>query len=443
MNIKTLGDCRKITFAIGPHQFAGFLLRDTIAGYSSTEYDIYVYPHVLNKILKVTASSELLVDFCIENSPHCKITYFTEYQEPFSIDLVSKIEIFSKSRGICLEKKSLGKSIFSFSNEYYYIFLILHSIFDKSIIYPSKYYHILSTIRPNLSPINIDKALSNLIIPKSLFYEIERNFFLRRAIRLRLLSRIKMLLLAMVLKPRDYVFHILKSSVRLFKHFQKKFFSEKIIVFMGPDGSGKTSLIQEIIKSDAINRWEYIHLGNKSNVLPTTKILNFLREKKRLKRSRVSSSDVSSANTEITQFARKSALLIVFWKKILNFILITNQYLEIFSHIQLIRFRNLLLRNKTHLIIDRYIYDMYISKVSLFLFYFYPSPDLIINLTAPTDVLLSRKSEHSREVIESFLSRYESFSKNQRFSPLITLNTNQCISKLRIKLLRIIQFTYA
>ncbi|MEH6347747.1 MAG: hypothetical protein V7785_21815, partial [Bermanella sp.] len=74
-------------------------------------------------------------------------------------------------------------------------------------------------------------------------------------------------------------------------------------------------------------------------------------------------------------------------------------------------------------LVDRYIYDRYSSgKVGLAL-RMHLSPDYIFLLDAKIDILLERKQEHSRCVIEGFQKNYIEFLLEQDFSRCLRVDS--------------------
>ena len=228
---------------------------------------------------------------------------------------------------------------------------------------------------------------------------------------------------------------LMRKMVRLVLSWKTKFLDEKIIVFMGTDGSGKTTMI-ETIKQVSNEKWTYVHMGNKSNFLPTTALINKYR--------RANQSSEISRCAPIVEGGReggqvkecgfiKDSLVIL-----KEFIYKLNYRMEIYTHIQYLRFRSIIRGQKVRLLVDRYIYDGYKCGGSLRGYTIFPRPDLIVLMEAPIDVLLTRKNEHKREVLEGFVSRYKEFIYFQRLSRAMVVNSTKPIMQNAQKLKHIL-----
>jgi len=171
-----------------------------------------------------------------------------------------------------------------------------------------------------------------------------------------------------------------------------------IIAFLGADGSGKSTIINNFVKTvrSDWNKLSYVHfrpnyfIKNSQNQSPVT--------------------DPHSG---------KSRGMLMSIIKLLYFVLEYN-YAYMFHY-----------KDPNHLIIfDRYYYDVIADPkrvkssapiwFSKFLMKFIPRPDLVFYLHAPADVIHARKKEINKDTLEKILSNYLSLTKTLEFNKIST-----------------------
>ena len=359
-----------------------------------------------------------LIDKLSFNKPHVKISNLNNKGEiAKEYDLVSQLYVFDKSRWFKLVRNNKylstttqfvdGLEVYSLSLYDKYVTLLLHSIADKKS--PTfKYLPALENYRKVIEIKELQATLSNYYISYNQFRKIEKSFFSKN--RLVLTRRLLFISLG-VKQPINLFLGFMKKIWRFSNLIKKSLFNFKVIVFMGADGSGKTTTINELIKYLGVENCYYVHLGNKSLFLPTTR---FFLNRKENKRSEKSNSKKEAGG----EIQRESFLQKL---KILAFNL--NLFCEIYTHICWIYIKNSFFQKKKYIFIDRYIYDRYQINESILKYKLFPSPDFTMLLDAELDTLLARKSEHSRSVIESFRNRYYSFLLRQDFSKTIRIDS--------------------
>jgi len=408
------------------------MLRSLNKDDEENEIDIYIKSESLIQLKQIFLEQGLLVDHRLINHPHCKYTDVeSKINDFFHIDMVSDIHVFDKSRGIRINKKDLFPEVLANSDCYKYVFMLLHAVLDKKYSMDNKYTNILTEMRGKISNKELSQVINNLILPKILFNKIEKaylnseeriiNWFYKPFVRIILLTK----------KPYGTLKWIYRKFKRLLSNWFNKQFDEKIIVFMGADGSGKTTMINTLIDQLQEEDWQYVHLGNKSQLLPTTRLIHLIRKKNKknpiTKKSFQENDTVSKSHSLISETKNK--------------ILTINYYLEVYIHIQYLRIKNLFFSKHSRLVIDRYIYDKFYENINRFsVFKFFPKPNLIVLMDAPINILLSRKSEHNRNTIEDFKKRYNNFLLKQRYSKAIKIDSSTPISDGVSKIKKVIDY---
>jgi GTPase SAR1 family protein len=378
--------------------------------FDDNESDVYVNNHEIRKIKDLLFEKGCVVNHRISYEPHCKVTHISSFGDLSHLDIVDDIYLFDKSRGIKINKNDEV----DFTNEMRYILLLLHSVFDKEYKSKSIYYKILECRNSSLNRKKLKNSLSQLLIPGIIFNKIEKCFYANSFFILRFILKPLVVFWMLLIRP-CYVFKwVFHKLYRLADNVKNKYLDEKIIVFMGADGSGKTAIIEELIK-ESDDEWTYIHLGNKGSFLPTTKLINKYRSNKRKKLiSEAPENDlyVTPGNNNFYSVAK-------------NYIYHINYNLEIYLHLQYLRIKCVFKNKKIRILIDRYIYESkqcesYSSGCSVF-----PAPNLIVLMNAPIEVLLNRKDEHDEKTIKIFVNNYKSFVKSQRVAPSIMIDSTK------------------
>lgn len=385
---------------------------------TSQEVDILVRDvKVIDRIERDLFLKGCLLDKVNFNYPHIKISDFNingaikkEY------DLVSRLFVFDKSRWFNLVKDTKllsydiklidGKEVYSLSLYDKYITLLLHSFADKKNI-TFKYLEELKNYKELLKNKELEVVLYNYHISCNLFKKIEKSFFSKSKLGL---TR-KLFFISLSLKqPSNFFLGYKKKIFRFTKSLKKTLFKFKVVVFMGADGSGKTTTITELIKHLGDENCYYVHLGNKSQILPTTRLINRLRKKQSITEVIV--------NDKIEVKKKRTLIL-----KIKEVVFNINYFLEVLTHIVWIYIKNTLFTKKKYIMVDRYIYDRYELNEKIFKYNLFPSPDIIFLLDASLETLLERKNEHSKEVLEYFQNKYYAFLLKQNFSETIRISS--------------------
>lgn len=373
----------------------------------------------LNLLIKEMFFKGNLLDQLDFNKPHVKLSSFNnEGILEKEYDIVSNMYLFDNSRwfkivrdcnNLSIKTSNIqGLDVTSLSIIDKYLLLLLHSIADKKTV-SYKYFIELQSYRDLIKEEELKKVLSNYFINYSMFYRIENSFFSKKKIKT---YRALLFMYLMFLQPKNFLIGIQKKFSRIFKVVLKKIFSFKVIVFMGADGSGKTTTIDELMHILGEENCYYAHLGNRSQFLPTTRLL----KKSKGKKNRGVASKLSGEEKDVHSSAKRSLA-------IKSLIYNLNVFLEVFSHICWIYIKNVFILKKKYILLDRYIYDRYQLNESVFIYKLFPSPDFIVLLDASLDTLLDRKKEHPRSTLENFQKRYYTFLLKQHFSKTLRLNS--------------------
>jgi len=376
--------------------------------------------NLVSRYVKLLLMSGLVLDRLSSNSPHVKLTDYNDSSLKIKeYDLVHNICFFDNSRCFNLvhnindlsfeEKKTKGLSINVLGEYERYIILLLHSYTDKKTI-SNKYREELLAISEGLNNEKLRAKLSNFKLNKYLFFLIEKEFYSTVNIWGRPL-RFGIFCYAALTQPIRLISFFIKKVSRLLRTIKNKIFKFKVLVFMGADGSGKTTTINELMSYLGENDCYYVHMGNKSNFLPTTKIINFIRANKK----ESIPLDSLPKNQGTSSFCMSRYIKSVIYN--------ANVHAEVFSHMSWILLKNKLFLKKKYILVDRYIYDRYSTGKVGCKYRMHISPDFIFLLDASLDTLLARKQEHPKEVIEGFQKKYLEFLLEQKIAKCARINS--------------------
>lgn len=198
-------------------------------------------------------------------------------------------------------------------------------------------------------------------------------------------------------KFHKYIIYQIKKKFFNLTHSRHKF----VIVVMGIDGAGKSTLIEELVKQlSFIFNVKTTYMGWHDFYLWPIKIYRYFRYKNRDKKKR--------------KIFIESIKKVGFIENIAVFIELYSRYLKSVRD-----------RNSEIILFDRYFYDSIIRSKNHFmeniLISFVPEPDLFLLLDAPDEVLYARKKEVSLESIK--LLKEMIYSKD--YLKPIVINTHE------------------
>lgn len=197
------------------------------------------------------------------------------------------------------------------------------------------------------------------------------------------------------------------TKVRFVKLFIKLCKRKNIILFLGPDGSGKTSITEELCnaKPNEITR-VYLHAESLEDLnRPLVKLLFRL------------------ANYQ-NRF-KKEKLLGIFIRLFCHFI----RYVEMYSRILAVDEKFLF---KGYVCVDRYSYDYFLRrldennrKLEKILYYtLFPKPKYIVLLSGSPRVIVKRKQELTEIEVLKTIEKYRNFVKSSGI-PFIEIDTTE------------------
>jgi|GEM_PF-2584040 len=181
------------------------------------------------------------------------------------------------------------------------------------------------------------------------------------------------------------------------------------VALLGPDGSGKTTLANEIAKKKAFNS-KYVYMGNNNHILPTRRVLKLIFGNRNSKNNKPKSGMRNSNQDATIPVKGKGREVIAVLRFVHDLI---DYYLRYYIY-------NYLNSKKGWLVInDRYIYDMLLSRdivynlpiVKKIILRFYPAPDFAFILKAPAEIMLIRKGEHTINILNAMEEKYRTFSE--------------------------------
>ena len=182
---------------------------------------------------------------------------------------------------------------------------------------------------------------------------------------------------------------------------------KNIILFLGPDGSGKTSITEEVCKAepDKITR-VYLHAESLEHLdRPLVKLLfRLMKYQKRF---------------------NKRGLLGVFIRLFSHF----TRYIEMYSRILSINEKFLF---KGYVCVDRYSYDYFLRrldggkrKLERILYYtLFPKPKYVILLSGSPRAIVKRKQELTEIEVLKTIEKYSNFAKSSGI-PFVEIDTTE------------------
>ena len=212
--------------------------------------------------------------------------------------------------------------------------------------------------------------------------------------------------------------------------FQKN----KLIVFVGCDGVGKTTLIKKVAE-DACGNWKIKYFHIKFNIIPRLGVIfKILLHKLRLDKKVVEFK--TQANNEAEEIKHTYGPDMPLWKLLVN---INFDLLDYFlGYLFIFRSRS------TLIIFDRYIYEFFTElncrrmPINVMRFYLrlIPEPDFIFFLYNDPETIYQRKPELSVGEIIEIQSRIDFLLSDK--TNLVKIKTDKSVKELSDIILRII-----
>ena len=195
------------------------------------------------------------------------------------------------------------------------------------------------------------------------------------------------------------------------------------IVLIGPDGSGKTTIAQHLLKELPFPV-KYIYMGfvidSANKMLPTTRMINKL---KKISENKINENSNSVLKNKVTKINTLKVIML----KIKEIFRLMNWQLEEFYRFGLAyiyQHRGFVVLFDRYFLFDYHVHNILQNRFHQFMLeYIYPKPELVIYLDAPPEIISERKGELSVEQIKKQREKYldlQHYAKN-----FVILNTNQ------------------
>ena len=178
-----------------------------------------------------------------------------------------------------------------------------------------------------------------------------------------------------------------------------------LVAFLGPDGSGKTTLALSLT-SKAIFPSRYVYMGSDNHILPTSHLIE------RISRGLRKNHNVPKMREEKIHILNR---LLRYVKETMK---LCHDMAEFLTRYLFLSYR---FYRKGYLVInDRYIYDLLLDRerfgrhpiIQKVILQILPKPDLLLFLETSTRTMHQRKGEHSLEALESMRQGYRSIQKH-------------------------------
>lgn len=233
--------------------------------------------------------------------------------------------------------------------------------------------------------------------------------------------------------------YILSSGWRFFKKIKKVFKPEgRLIVFVGPDGSGKSSIIDAVTKKlhHIDKRVHKYHI--RLNIFPELRTgLGLSSMKGKVNEHLGENDDVILENVKLKR---------TFISKLASWVVVIYYALEFFIGKPIISYKK---RKGIYIFFDRYFYDYYaqpttrdiIWKYRKILSSFVTKPDIIIHLCANPEIVYRRKQELNKleimaqnQYIERYIQEFENAYTITNEAKSIEEITSEVFSKISDKI---------
>lgn len=181
----------------------------------------------------------------------------------------------------------------------------------------------------------------------------------------------------------------------------------KLVALIGPDGSGKTTVADELNKNFG---FKTVYGGWKHHILPTAKLQSAFGKTKK-GREMVAKAKEKRKKSKKSSVFREFSLLHFFFEHLIRYLL--RAYPK--------------LRKNKNVVVDRYFYDIFLqdpkaftSRVINLCLKVFPKPDLIVNLYNKPEIILKRKKELTKAGIAIQQERIAKLSKKIKIVKITT-----------------------
>ena len=399
------------------------------------EIDLLVNPAHLNRIAETTRKLGFVELPSWGHTPHFFFTAFDAKRGNWvKLDVVTELRYGKPIRRFriplakqCLREREL-QDVYRLSVENEFVTLLMHCLLDKGRIREAHRGR-LAEICQNATETferRVGKAIQNYFAPLLDWTRIE---FAIKDGDWKLLEQ-KAGDLSRRFAKRDPQSFLRALSTRLFRNMRPLFFAFRrrghSLALLAPDGAGKSTLARALV-GDRILKGRLIYMGTNvkaTNVgLPTSE---WLHQRRKAIRGKGGALNPFHLAVKAGNFVNN---LLESWLRSLT------------AHYHLLRGR--------FVIFDRFVYDSWVAKkpknfikrIRRLLFEAgLPTPDLVVFLDAPGELLFKRKGEHSPEWLEQQRQSY--LALQERIPQMRIVNATNSTETVRNEVIDLIWKTY-
>ena len=387
------------------------------------DIDVLVDPQGITEVTSMLRDMGFVITE--EAHPHYFALYFQETSgEWLKLDLVTDLYYGSKfrlpingnHRECLLGRRQPFRSFFKPAPEDEVVHLLLHSLLDKGFFKTDYQNRILDLLKDNTHLTHFKRTLDDLWGRPRGDYIIsllqKRKFGTLGRERKRLIWNI-----IKELSP-EAICDIISTLVTKVLH---RVFGHKglLVAFLGPDGSGKTTLALSLASNDIFPS-RYVYMGADNYILPTNHLIEKISKVLRKKHN----------TPKMTE--RKLHILNRFLRYLKETTKLIHDMAEFLTRYLFLSYR--FYRKGCLVINDRYIYDLLLDRerfgrhpiIQKVILKILPKPDLLLFLEASTRTMHQRKGEHSLETLESMRQGYRSLQKH--FHNLQIIETDNAVT---------------
>jgi len=375
------------------------------------DIDVLVDPQGITEVINMLRDMDFVITE--EDYPHYFALHFQEASgEWLKLDLVTdiyygrkfRLPINGNYRECLLDRRQPFRSFFKPAPEDEIVHLLLHSLLDKGFFKIDYQERIHDLLKDNIHLTHLKRTLDDL-------WGRSRGKYIISLLQNRkfgALEREKKRLLWNVIKdlsPRAIYDAISALGTKVIH----KVFGHKglLIAFLGPDGSGKTTLALSLASKEIFPS-RYVYMGADKYILPTSHLIERISRGLRKKHN----------------IPKKTEERIHIFNRLVRYLKETMKlYHDLAEFMARYFFLSYRFYRKGYLVInDRYIYDLLLDRerfarhplIQKVILRLLPRPDLLLFLEASTRTMHQRKGEHSLEALESMRLGYRSLQKHFR-----------------------------
>jgi len=387
------------------------------------DIDVLVDPQGITEVINMLREMDFVITE--EDHPHYFALHFQKASGQWlKLDLVTdiyygrkfRLPVNGDHRECLLGRRQPFRSFFKPAPEDEIVHLLLHSLLDKGFFRADYQKRIHDLLEDNIHLTHLKRTLDELW-GKS---RGDHIVSLLQNRKFRALEREKKRLLWNVIKDLSSraIYDVTKALASKVIH---KIFRHKglLIAFLGPDGSGKTTLALRLASKEIFPS-RYVYMGADKYILPTSYLIERISRRIKNKHNipKVAEGRIHILNRLFTYLQETIKL-----------------YHDLAEFMARYFFLSYRFYRKGYLVInDRYIYDLLLDRerftrhpiIQKIILRLLPRPDLILFLESSTRTMHQRKAEHSLEELESMKQGYRSLQKH--FHNLQVIETGNSVT---------------